>query len=213
MKGLCFTTPNVQAVNDDRKTMTRRVINPQPKHIQMLRDGRFETSNDGGFDCDVKYIKPPYKAGEIVYLKETYAPTVKDIGYDQLGEREFWKGPPYYYRADTPICDLKSHKWKSGRFMPETAARTYLRIAAVRVERVQDIWSFDCHKEGCPTCIGLSACGGGCEDCAAHEPKKWFAALWDSINAKRGFGWEANPWVWVITFEKISREEAYKKAV
>jgi hypothetical protein len=91
--------------------------------------------------------------------------------------------------------------------MPREAARIFLRVKTVRVERLQDITPKDAWDEGCR--IGNSF------PWEEHIPELQqqcrdilFIQLWDSLNAKRGYGWDANPWVWVYEFEKISKEEA-----
>jgi hypothetical protein len=80
-------------------------------------------------------------------------------------------------------------KWRPSIHMPKRAARLWLEITDVRVERVQDISEKDAVAEGV-----------GCFGC---DTIQWFEDLWDSINAKRGYSWDSNPWVFVICFEVI----------
>ena len=83
--------------------------------------------------------------------------------------------------------------------MPKWASRLTLEITDVRVERVQDISLSDAQAEGGPpegTAIDRVSQQFGYLD----FPRSWFAQLWDTINAKRGFGWDVNPWVWALTF-------------
>ena len=118
---------------------------------------------------------------------------------DRLWVREGWyamispalQSRPIY-RATYPILALSSEKpkWRSPIHMPRWASRITLEITGIRVERVQDITEGDCIAEGIK----------------AHwksEAKDIFQDIWDSIYAKKGFGWDQNPWVWVIEFERI----------
>jgi hypothetical protein len=83
-------------------------------------------------------------------------------------------------------------KWRPSIHMPRWASRTLLEVTEVRVERVASIKWDDVIAEGCPD--------RGLPD---NNPMDWFHELWDSINAKRGYGWDINPWVWVISFEVL----------
>ncbi len=111
----------------------------------------------------------------------------------------------------TQTGDLVSSRWKPSIHMPKWAARLWLRVTEVRVERVREISDEDVKAEG----IGrfVDGCGWGWdrESCLSSEydgwgtPERAFETLWDSINAKRGFGWETDPWVWVVTFERAEK--------
>lgn len=92
------------------------------------------------------------------------------------------------------------HAWKPGIHMPKWASRIWLRVTDVRVQRLQDISDQDALAEGTPRIVTGSL---GDEDQLIED----FAYLWDSLNAKRGFGWDANPWVAAYTFERIERPE------
>lgn len=92
------------------------------------------------------------------------------------------------YRIDNKAAD---RRWRPSIFMPHWASRIALEIVSVRAQRVQDITNHDAKAEG--TC-GVASTQWGTPN---------FQWLWDSINAKRGFGWEMNPWVWVIEFKKL----------
>lgn len=96
-------------------------------------------------------------------------------------------------------CDCHSEWWQrkkiiSSIYMPKWAARIWLEVTNIRVERVQDISEEDCVSEGIKHCVDLS------KKTSDHFR---FIVLWDSINNKRGFGWNKNPWVWVVEFKRI----------
>jgi hypothetical protein len=186
MKPIIFSTPMVQAILDGKKTQTRRVI--KDKDI---------TNN---FDIDVDgsayaYINPAtgdscpptaiakYQVGDILWVRETW-------GKDENGE--------YVYRTNYGTTEDDSFppsmfKWKPSIHMPREAARIFLKVTNVRVERVQDITAHDAIREGMESEIPF-------------DTVDEFKELWNNLNAKRGCGWESNPWVWVVAFEKISKE-------
>ncbi len=126
------------------------------------------------------------------------------------------------YRADGALMGMQldyswaldhvdvSHpepKWRPSIHMPRWASRLTLEVTDVRVERVQDITPKDALAEGINIdnldCVDDLCFGGrGCPNCESQAPEM-FEELWDSINAKRGFGWDVNPWVWCISFRRI----------
>ena len=128
----------------------------------------------------------------------------KDYGgrtcpYGQVGDR-LWVRESFYtesgdiwYKADGQTAPMFI-KWKPSLFMPRWASRITLEITEVRVERLQEISDGDCQAEGCqyPQWRGSHTSWKGA-----------YKALWDSLNAKRGYGWEVNPWVWVISFDAM----------
>ena len=192
MKGICFTEPLFHKVVKGEKTQTRRIINPQPDERGLRTTNiMFENYHGKGFI-------PKYNVGEVVYLKEPYI-------YEYGREEKWYK---YYYKFSTAdILELKvigvDIKWKNKLFMPESAARYFIEITAVRAERLQDISDEDCMKEGiCPKLDGLSFVNE-VNNIAYPTPKRAYAALIDEINGKGT--WEKNPWVWVYDFELINK--------
>jgi len=195
MKPIIFSTPMVQAILDGKKTQTRRVIkiDDAPENWKISIAG---TSIVRTEPYDVKL--PRYAAGDILYVRETWA--------DVFGK--------YEYRADYSESEntyrVKRYgttiaKWRPSIHMPREAARIFLRVKTVRVERLQDITPKDAWDEGCR--IGNSF------PWEEHIPELQqqcrdilFKSLWNSINEKRGYGWDTNPWVWVYEFEKINKE-------
>lgn len=194
---ILFKADMVRAILDGRKTQTRRVIKDD-----CLQAVRFEELSS------IMNTPPRYKNGKWVYELQS---AVDDTEYyeikssygvpgDLLWVRETWAMHDEYiiYRADLDdwacLDDCPDHKWKPSIFMPKTACRLWLKVKSVRVERVQEISEDDAICEG-------TKGGGG-------HPDFWAGAfhdLWDSINAKRGYGWDKNPWVWVIEFERYDK--------
>ena len=197
MKPIIMSTEDVLALLDGRKTMARRVIKPQPVRNGALWElGGAGWSNNSVIPVYGRslYDRMPYKPGDVLYVRETWA---------GLNENE------YLYQADDPDVNVwkiwrdkgvgaKYERWMSPVTMPREASRLFLRVTDVRVERVQDIAEKDAESEGFRTeCGPLSSC----PTCNVSE----FHKEWDSRNAKRGYGWDSNPWVWIIEFERIEK--------
>lgn len=210
MKPILFNTEMVRAILEGRKTATRRVVKPQPS----MPDLSFAENRD---DIDAEKLEnykakisqnitdrlnkeavSPYHPGDILYVWETWR--VFEAGY-----------PPYHsvieYKAGgkerfDKIISLPTVKgeWKSPIHMHKEAARLFLRVTGVRVERLQEISVEDAVVEGCITP----------KQTLYVNHKGYFSDLWDSTIKPADlprYGWEANPWVWVIEFERISKTE------
>jgi len=177
---ILFSGPMVRAILDGRKTMTRRVIKYPAVTVEHDRiiAGRFIDPKTGCVDGQFDVIACPYgQPGDRLWVRETY---------NSCGGKPF-------YRADGELHP--DWKWRPSIFMPRWASRITLEITAVRVERLKDITIEDAQAEGV-TPLGVEGDG-----------RRWRAAfreLWDSLNAKRGHGWGANPWVWVISFKRVA---------
>ena len=215
---ILMNTDMVRAILEGQKTVTRRVVKLKygNTHLKMQTDkygtrlvevqneepGVTTVENPDGttthrlLACIEK--EPPYKPGDILWVRETWAQPATHI---------FW------YKADIPE---KNILWRPSIHMPREAARIFLRVTDVWVERLQCLSLEQAHMEGQPRCNGgLAVCGGpqSCQDCEADTKNavRWFSGIWDSTikPADRAtFGWDANPWVWVISFERISKDEA-----
>lgn len=180
IKPILFNSEMVRAILDGRKSCTRRIIKPQP-------------TAHYGTQC----VIPPYKPGDILYVRETWC----GLPVNEAGH--FRGHPIYYYKADG---DLRPEGWR-GAWHPsihmlKEAARIWMKVTDVRVERLQDIDGKGCLKEG-----------------IEEEPLKYvgdefvkgmFHDLWDSTIKKSDldrYGWDANPYVFVIEFLKIDKPE------
>lgn len=199
---IIYNAESVRAILDGRMTQTRRVIKPQPK---TPTHGTYPDPYNGGPEWafwlpDNRMTEPrtwrcPYgQPGDRLWVRETWARDGFVICYRADGT---WV-PRTHDRPTVP-------RWRSAIHMPRWASRLTLEVTDVRVERVQDISEWDCQHEGIWKDILCSANDypwimGDKRYLVAQGA---FRALWDSINAKRGFGWDVNPWVWVLTFRMV----------
>lgn len=176
---ILFSGEMVRAILEGRKTQTRRVVNPQPDDSGLWNDDKYPRSiisDLSGWNGTVD------ATGESRQFKCPYGKPG-----DRLWVRETWNrfGEIIYYKADEEKPFSYSTLWKPSIFMPRSASRILLEITDIRVERLHDISADDEKKEGIYSPI--------------HELLFW--ALWQKINGPES--WDANPWVWVITFKKI----------
>lgn len=191
IKPILFNAEMVRAILDGRKTCTRRVAKNVPDHTHRIEpvyeNGRFQfdcfySSYVAALDADADFCMPcfpPYQRGDILYVRETWCKG------SWMNEKE-----RYYYKAD----DNDFHcVWHPSIHMQKEAARIWLRVTDVRVERLQDMTDDDAEAEGCfdytSTALG-------------------FPDVWDSTIKKSDIGrcgWAANPWVWVVEFERCEK--------
>lgn len=190
MKPIIFSTPMVQAILDGRKTQTRRVIKPDILNwFDIDVDGTaFAYIDQATGDSYKPEDICPYKTGITLWVRETWSK-------DENGE--------YVYRANYGTTEDDSFppsmfKWKPSIHMPREAARIFLLVTNVRVERLQDITEDEAVKEG--------AKAYGPNNCSGTSARIAFAEIWDKTTTEHE--WRTNPWVWVVAFEKISKEEA-----
>ncbi len=189
---ILFNPEMVRAILDGRKTQTRRVIKPQPVLGKPWKDWMIDPH-----EMDLPTAYCPYGIrGDQLWVRESFSVTEHDlVTYKADNVTRQIKGI-----ADSRMCAYewkrKPTVWRPSIFMPRWASRLTLEITSVRVERVQQMARIDAWKEGM-----------SCPDCKNHSPVCtciWqFSVLWNSINAKRGFGWDVNPWVWVIEFRQV----------
>ena len=196
---ILFSGEMVRAILDDRKTMTRRVVKPQPE-----QDTDCPYHIGTGIERKAR-ICPYGKPGDRLWVRETFCDRnnngeqTKPL-YRADGQ-EYEDGDGWHFEA----------KWKPSIFMPRMYSRITLEITNVRVERLQGISEKDAFAEGIDDeseeynkaehfQLGGSQIQGGAPAIFT------FIGLWDSINAKRGYSWESNPWVWVVEFERIKEQ-------
>lgn len=225
IKQILFNTDMVRSILNGKKTMTRRLIKPQPKFrlcytFAGFNHGTWSYPSNTAHeywgedyrlpDCitdeDKKmFWKPPYNADDILYVRETWkrfdccscegdehgncAKEPKKSVLDKYG------CGCYMYRATDEISG--DAKWHPSIHMPKEAARIFLKVKDVRVERLQEITDEQAESEGCND---YSSTANG------------FCYIWDSTVKKTDigiYGWDANPWVWVIEFERCEKPEEF----
>ncbi len=213
MKPILFNTEMVKAILDGRKTVTRRVIKPQPTYSP--RDGF--TWNGYAYGTDFPptlrgagynlSCAAPFKVNDILYVRETWC-----SAYD---------GGEYFYLADKVtarekywLLDYDNVKWRPSIHMPKKVARIFLRVTGVHVERLQDITEEQAKAEGVNGPYSYAENDDYWETTGRNELSAdvaAFSALWDSTVHKSNidrYGWDANPYVWVIEFEVIDKAVA-----
>jgi hypothetical protein len=189
-------------------------MKPQPT-IDLMGNLHFNGYNYGqtitgepNFKNLIKCKAPLGKVGDLLYVRETWKLKTglqhdhhSWIHYKAGGKKLIhWQDG---HRLGEKYGLLTETKWKPSIHMPKWASRIWLEITGVRVERVQDIKVHDCIREG--VIHSVSSATGRLNLDRSHEQTKWdFETLWDSINKKRGYGWEVNPWVWVYEFKKVT---------
>lgn len=221
IKPILFNTEMVRAILDWRKDATRRIVKgfiPDDAvwgYTAFTPKGYISCRGTFADGYGEKFFKLPCEPGDILYVRETwcgwYLPLV---------------GMHYCYRATEPDgnkrptspeydCDVEKISWHPSIHMPKEAARIWLKVTDVRVERLQDITPKEAENEGVGNLfyddIGYSEKNYGTEvDPEYGIAKEQFAWLWESTIKKSdldSYGWDANPWVWVIEFERCESQE------
>ena len=199
IKPILFNTEMVRAILDGRKSCTRRIV----KHdVEAILNSPYHKEHPEVEDEQIisKLCIPPYQPGDILYVRETFIQAAANI---------FW------YKADDKLWMSKDLLWKPSIHMPKKAARIWLKVTDVRVERLQEITEEQACMEGTDPW-----------DEACYENNGWhptlsdpdsggdpnmidgFHKLWNSTIKKSDldyYGWSANPWVWVIEFERCKK--------
>ena len=188
MKPILFNTEMVKAILDGRKTVTRRLIKEIPLHAPYFEDYDGKAMASDGFgDWHPAEHFCRIQPGEILYVRETWKHYTTGTAGPGLIDG-------YLYKADEPQDTsgmMVECRWRPSLHMPKDAARIFLRVTDVRAERLKYI----------------SREGAMAEGCNAAIPLLEFERIWNST-IKPGelsvYGWDANPWVWVISFERCN---------
>lgn len=219
---ILFNTEMVRSILDGRKTCTRRVI----KFPDGMTGHPIGKAGDSSNPLGVMYPggikRPPYQPGDILYVRETFTwCPCWDCGLDTTPDGcknpviyDFKKKEHgcYMYRASCEDSKYSSaDTWHPSMHMPKEAARIFLKVTNVRVERLQEITDDGCIAEGvypspCRKCNATFGCDT-CPDEGYHETDG-FSELWNSTIKKSDldrYGWDANPYVWVIEFERCEK--------
>lgn len=167
---ILFSGPMVRALLDGRKTQTRRVL-PRGDWSQALPEDY------------------PFQPGDRLWVREAMT-TIAGTGLAYAADGQ----PVDMSRAPDDFPDAV-RRTMPGMFMPRWASRLMLAVTDVRVQRVQEISEADAQAEGCKERFEPEH-----PETPTWSARQSFADLWNSLNAKRGAGWDANPWVVALTF-------------
>lgn len=217
IKPILFNTEMVRAILDGRKTCTRRIVKgfiPDDAiwgYTVFTPKGYISCRGTFPVGYGEKFFKLPYQKGDVLYVRETWCRYGKLDDFDHVIEGT----EEYYYLADganpTPYnCFLVQRNgydeykdtpvWHPSIHMPKEAARIWLKVKDVLVERLQGIDGKGCVKEGIEE--------EPLKDVGEEFVKGMYHDLWDSTIKKSDidrYGWDANPWVWVIDFERCDK--------
>lgn len=225
VRPILFSSPMVRAILEGRKKQTRRVAK---LGADRLGDEFMTELRDGNLIETIK-LCPYGQPGDRLWVRETFTietnfnldpcePPFKDGRPVNWHEDEDWgrwweqahyaatdPSPDLVHEDDCKQCDDNGYcnKWKPSIHMPRWASRILLEITNVRIEKLQKVTVGDCLYEGIDnTEENLKAVEFRPSDRSMYIGL--FRTLWDSINAARGFGWDKNPWVWVVEFKRIN---------
>jgi len=210
---ILFNAAMVLALLEGRKTQTRRVVKPQPPantlqvstwHHPDSDDGRghrfyawADEPSDLHINADWCYPSPFGQAGDQLWVKET----IVKVGFS--GEHVYSA-----YKADEHLTVADAWPWKRDQLnsihCPRGLSRIDLEVTGVRVERLNRISEDDCYAEGIDTEGAAYNEGENYVNAGSPVPAaRWaYATLWDQINGRGPHHWNANPWVWVVEFER-----------
>ena len=195
IKPILFNTEMVEAIREGQKTQTRRTVKQPPIVGDIMRDEKGWYYEDG--TRNGHSLIPQFSTGDILWVRETWGKLTEcDVfpPYEPHEER-------FIYRADRGDPDHFQAKWHPSIHMPKEAARIFLRVKDVRVERLQDM------DEDAAIAEGIADSPAGTD-----SPLLRFTELWDKTIRRedlREFGYHANPWVWVIEFERCEKPEGW----
>lgn len=210
-KGILCTGSVVRNILDGTQTVDRRPIK-QYFTQSLIEYGHPDVHTGQWIDSVGKMIKAPWQVCDLLYVRETFCigaiceeevcGHIGNLYVDQCGSDTNYI--PKEYTISEGIC-TEDVIWKPSIHMPKSAARIWLEVLSVRLERIQDISCADCMREGIKPkdaeeteslLLGLDG---------DDEIKERFADLWDSLYKERGYGWDENPWVWRTEFKQIRK--------
>ncbi|MFU3623239.1 hypothetical protein ACM7JP_08335 [Pseudomonas aeruginosa] len=199
---ILFNDQMVRAILEGRKTVTRRVVKPQPDFLGSMVDPNtpFKTLDAG---LHARITCPHGQPGDRLWVREAWA---ADAQVDAIAPRDLSQGEPIWYPADFSVRQTGCSMISKGRgrpsiHMPRWASRILLEITAVRIERLQDISEKQALAEGVEL-EGEGVCWAGAAGTASDSPVESFRLLWELINGAGS--WNANPWVWVVEFKRVT---------
>jgi hypothetical protein len=204
MKSISFSDAMILAILDGRKTVTRRLMKPQPgKHgIQVCTSSPTGYAYNSGImpnRCSCVPVPCPYRPGETVYVKEVWGVIDLESGYSlRYQPQSKYDDTEVIYRAGCDdFTDSLVHKWFSPATMPEWASRLKITFIGVRAERIQDITENDLVEEGANGPVPTIQ-GGEIGESGPPSFVHGFREIWESLYPG---SWDKNEWVWRYKFE------------
>lgn len=213
-KPILFNIEMVREILDGRKTVTRRLV----KHdVDAILNSPYHKEHPEVEDKQIisKLCMPPYHQGDILYVRETWnicnmcadGNTIVFIYKANKSEEEsaieVKVSDELYDKYERSMAE-NNPEWRPSIHMPKEAARIFLKVTNVLVERLQEIDDEQAKEEGANWRNGKNV---GFEEKMRRSAVERFAEIWNSTIKKSDldrYGWDANPWVWVIEFERIS---------
>lgn len=212
IKPILFNTKMVRAILEGKKTCTRRLV----KHdVESILNSPYHKKHPEVEDRQIisKLCQPPYQPGDIMYVRETW-----QYLYELDGNEQIIEGTGKYYYAATDTIPFDTYvdasgvthervPWHPSIHMPKEAARIWLKVTDVRVERLQEISEDGAKAEGANFKNGKNV---GFEEKMNRTAIERFTEIWNSTIKKSDldrYGWDANPWVWVIEFERCEKPQ------
>lgn len=215
-RGMIFNAEMVRAILDGRKTQTRRIMKVQPENSELGLSRIIDSSvaKEVGMyfwsqtdACGVKRRSKPFPCpfgavGERIWVRETWAEAGASAPDLKLYRANYPEHVPSHYENVPPVDEIR---WTPSIHMPRWASRITLEITGVRVERLQNISDEDVDAEGFagdyPTSIFPNLFPGESSDWSHLSMQDCYGVLWKSIYGEES--WQANSWVWVITFQRV----------
>lgn len=201
---ILFNTEMVRANLDGRKSCTRRLVKgfvPDDAiwgYTAFTPKGYISCRGTFADGYGEKFFKLPCEPGDILYVRETWSK-----GLERYIYRADYPDTEKFYRDGKEI----EMKWRPSIHMPKEAARIWLKVTDVRVERLQEITEDGAKAEGANFKNGKNV---GFEEKMNRTAIERFAEIWNSTIKKSDldrYGWDASPWVWVIEFERCEKPE------
>jgi hypothetical protein len=183
---ILFSTAMISALLDGRKTQTRRIFKDHPR----LRSDLSKVDLKAWMGNHPEYILSfcPYgKPGDVLWVRESFS---------------FYEPDGYGFNYKADFTDAHTFKWKPSIHMPKDAARIWLQVEEVRVERLQDISEIDAFAEGVEKVNRMWRYYLGDGNGLVSFPSDSYRSLWEKLNGEDS--WQLNPWVWVVEFKILS---------
>lgn len=221
---ILFNTEMVQAILDNRKTVTRRIIKPSyrpdERGFQVFTNmGTKERwaekidTEEMRFDSP-RYVTPPFQPGDLLYIRECWAlrPCIECMDEESCSktpitheDKEAITEGCYIYRAEHP--HPKRITWRPSIHMPKAAARTWLKVTEIKIQRLREMTLDDFLQEG----VVIRPEAFNDPENAYLQARTDFIDIWDSTIPKEQqalYGWAANPWIWAIGFERCEKPKS-----